>query len=267
LARTVVLKLGGSLLTDKKVPYSLRTNVIKEACKEIKECIDDHLIDQLIMVHGVGSYGHPPVMEHKLYKGFINPSQRVPLSWTQNKVMELRTIIIANLIEVDIPGCLMMPSSMALSKNGRIVSMYMESIRGFLDVGMVPLLGGDVIADSTMGFSVGSGDQVATMLAKEFHATDLIFATDVPYVYDGDPKVDDNARPLRELSLTEMKRLEKVEGMPDATGAMGGKLANLESIRPEIEGGLRTSIISMLEPGRLKKALSGGEVEGTIIHP
>ncbi|MDD1770635.1 MAG: hypothetical protein LUO79_06075 [Methanomassiliicoccales archaeon] len=265
MSRLLVLKLGGSLITDKSRPYSLRTETIKAVSREIKGCLDDKLVNQLIVVHGVGSYGHPPVIEHKLHKGFIDPDQLLPLSRTQNKVGELRDVLTSSLQDAGIPIILFHTSSIASAEKGRIVSMHLDAVRGFLKVGMVPVLGGDMVSDSAMGFSVGSGDQVASILAREFHATDLVFATDVAGVYESDPKLKPEARLIRELSLGNLQSLSAGNAVVDASGAMRGKLTNLEGLRDELRAGLRVNIISMMEPGRLRRLLSGEEVEGTQI--
>ena len=267
LGRTLVLKLGGSLITDKKIPYSMRNDTVKTASKEIKECLDRKLVDQMVIVHGVGSYGHPPVIEHQLYKGFIDPLQLMPISRTQSKVNQLREVLCTNLQDAGIPVNLFHTSSIASAKQGRIISMHLEAVKGFMKVGMVPMLGGDMVQDSVMGFCVGSGDQVATILTKELHATDLVFATDVPGVYDSDPKVNPEAKLMEELSLADLKHLSAGDSKLDASGAMHGKLTNLEGIREELRDGLRTSIISMLEPGRLSRLLAGEAVESTRILP
>jgi isopentenyl phosphate kinase len=267
LARLLVLKLGGSLITDKSRPYSLRAETIKAVSREIKRCLDEKLVDRMLIVHGVGSYGHPPVMEHKLYKGFIDPGQLLPLSKTQTKVAELRQILMTSLQEVGIPVILFHPSSMVVAEKGRITSMHLDPMMGFYKAGMVPVMGGDMVSDSATSFCVGSGDQIAAILAREFHATDLIFATDVKGVYDGDPKGRADARLIEELSLGDLEHLSARTVMTDASGAMRGKLANLEPLREEMRAGLRTAVISMMEPGRLRGLLEGEETEGTRIRP
>jgi isopentenyl phosphate kinase len=267
LSRLLVLKLGGSLITDKSKPYCLREEKIKSVSKEIKECLDGKLVDQLIIVHGVGSYGHPPVIEHKLHKGFIDPGQLMPISRTQSKVNELRAYLTSSLQDAGLPVNLFHTSSIASAEKGWIVSMHLDAVRGFLKIGMVPVLGGDMVQDSAMGFSVGSGDRVAVILAQELHATDLVFATDVAGVIDSDPKLNKGAKLIRELSLGDIEHLSAKSAMADASGAMRGKLANLEGLRNELRDGLRAEIISMMEPGRLKGLLSGENVEGTRILP
>lgn len=268
MPRLLVLKLGGSLLTDKARPYSLRTEVVRAAAAEIRACLREGLVDRLILVHGVGSYGHPPVIEHKLYKGFIDPAQLLPLSRTQTKVNELRAVVTSCLQDEGIAVNLFHTSSLASATRGRITTMDLVAVRGFLEVGMVPVLGGDMVHDTDMGFSVGSGDQVAAILAREFKATDLVFATDVAGVYDVDPKISPAAHLLPSLSLSHLDAIGATSGRQgDASGAMRGKLSALSGLAPELQEGLRMAIISMMEPGRLTRLLRGEPVQATRITP
>ena len=224
MSRLLVLKLGGSLLTDKRRPYSLRTDVLKAAASEVATCLRDGIVDKLVVVHGVGSYGHPPVIEHKLYKGFLDRSQLLPLSRTQSKVNELRAAITSCLQDEGVAVNLFHTSSIASATRGRITSMDLDAVRGFLMVDMVPVLGGDMVHDTEMGFSVGSGDQVAAIVAKELKATDLVFATDVAGVYESDPKATPGARLIPHLSLSDLTATASASGAKgDASGAMKGK--------------------------------------------
>jgi len=266
LGRVLVLKLGGSLITDKSKPYRLRGNVLKAAAREAAGILKDGTVERLVVVHGVGSYGHPPVIEHKLYKGFIDPSQLLPLSKTQTKVNELRAEVTKALQDEGVAVNLFHVSSIAVAKRGRITSMMLDAVKGYVKVGMIPVLGGDVVADSEMGFSVGSGDQVAAILAKELGATDLVFATDVDGVYDSDPKKNPAARLIPEVSLS--RGLASATGTSgDASGAMKGKIGAIAELAPEMNEGLNVSIISMMEPGRLSGLLRGEPVKATRIKP
>ncbi len=263
----LVLKLGGSLLTDKSQPYSLRSEVLRSVSAEIRSCIEQGLIQKLVIVHGVGSYGHPPVIQYKLHKGFIDRSQLLPLSRTQTKVNELRAAITISLQDVGIPVNLFHTSSIAMAKRGKIVSMELKAVKGYLEIGMVPVLGGDVVSDEDMGFSIGSGDQVAAIMARELGATDLVLATDVAGVFDKDPKTFPGARFQPWISLTQLDEISSsVGGRSDASGAMRGKLLALTSLREELQGGLNMHIISMSEPGKLTKLLKGEQVEATQIR-
>jgi isopentenyl phosphate kinase len=264
MGRLLVLKLGGSLITDKSKPYSLRADVLKKAAAETAGLVKDGTVEKLVVVHGVGSYGHPPVIEHKLYKGFIDPSQLLPLSRTQTKVNELRTAVTTALQDEGVAVNLFHTSSIATARRGKITSMSLEAVKGFLTIGMVPVLGGDVVQDAEIGFSVGSGDQVAAILAKELGATDLVFATDVDGVYDSDPKKNPGAHLIPEVSLSlGVASASSTSG--DASGAMKGKIGALTDLALEMKAGLKVAIISMMEPGRLCGLLKGEPVKATRI--
>ena len=54
--KMIIIKLGGSVICDKAVPYSFNENVVAMIADELKAFIPRH---QFIIVHGGGSFGHP----------------------------------------------------------------------------------------------------------------------------------------------------------------------------------------------------------------
>jgi len=264
----IVLKLGGSLLTDKSTPYKLREKVIKAVAAEIKECIDLGLIKSLVIVHGVGSFGHPPVLKYNLHKGFRNKDQLISMSKTQQIVNELRKAIAITFIEEKVPINLMHASSMIVGDKMMIVDHAFTSLEGFLSLGMIPLIGGDMMYDNSMGFSVGSGDQLAVVLSRVLHAKKLLFATDVSGVFDKDPKLEEHAQLLKEININEIEQLfsnQNETAKTDASGKMRGKIISLVSIKDQIQEGLEVVIFSMNKKGVLKSYLEGQESELTKI--
>jgi isopentenyl phosphate kinase len=260
--------LGGALITDKSKPYSIRLDVLNNAAREIKECMDEGLIESLVIVQGVGSFGHPPVLQHKLHKGFLGPEQLLPLTWTQAKVGELRNLVVQALYDADIPACLMYPSSMMVSKKAKITSYYLDPLKGFLDIGMVPLIGGDILVDSEMGFSVASGDPMLSIVAREYNAKRVVYASDVSGIYDSDPKINPNPILFDEINLQDLdEAIAKMgqAGVEDASGAMQGKVASIDPIKDLIQKGLQVSITSMMEYGHLTSLLKGDTSNSTQI--
>ena len=57
----ILIKIGGSLITDKTKPYTTRPEVIKRIAKEIKEAVSEKDVN-LIIGHGAGSFGHQSAM-------------------------------------------------------------------------------------------------------------------------------------------------------------------------------------------------------------
>ena len=58
-----ILKLGGSILCDKNIPYSINWENLENIAIEIKEAIEYYKFKnedfKLIIVHGGGSFCHP----------------------------------------------------------------------------------------------------------------------------------------------------------------------------------------------------------------
>ena len=260
-----ILKLGGALLTDKSRPDSLRTDLLARVAREIRACMDAGLIDQLILVHGVGSYGHLPVLEYMLHRGLQSPDQLMPFSRTQSQVMQLRSAVTEALQKVEIPAVLMLPSSGVMASNFTVTQHFFGPVAGFLRIGMVPVLGGDVPADDVVGFSIYGGDAISVDLARHFQADQLLFATDVDGVFSADPRKDASARRIPQLSLSKMHDVALSERQWDVSGAMAGKLKAIAQISDLMAQGMTVRLFSMLEPGQLQAVLSGTDVGTEII--
>lgn len=68
----IILKIGGSILTNKD---STQSEVDKESLKRIASEIRaslDNSSKELIIVHGAGSFGHPPAKNIKSAKHLMN---------------------------------------------------------------------------------------------------------------------------------------------------------------------------------------------------
>ena len=57
--RTVVVKLGGSVITDKSKPFSYRSDVVSALAEEIASSDE-----KVVVVHGGGSFGHTVAKQH-----------------------------------------------------------------------------------------------------------------------------------------------------------------------------------------------------------
>jgi isopentenyl phosphate kinase len=265
-----VIKLGGALLTDKKRPYTLRQAILEQAAAEVSYCLDSGLLEQLILVHGVGSFGHPPVVEHRLHKGLQSKDQLIHLTDTQNKVMQMRLAIAEAFHKAGVAVCSILPSSCMAASNFELKSSYLNALTGFLDIGMSPLLGGDVLADEQTGFCVYGGDKIAVDLALHFNAARLIFATEVDGIFDKDPQKHPDARRVDTFSLSGNNRTAAQlddHRQVDASGAMLGKLAAIQPTRDAIASGLHVHILSMIKKGSLTDLLKGKEAIGTRVTP
>ena len=55
----IILKIGGSIITNKDSQREVDTSSLKRIASEIKSSLDNSF-KELIIVHGAGSFAHPP---------------------------------------------------------------------------------------------------------------------------------------------------------------------------------------------------------------
>ena len=246
----IVIKLGGSALTDKRKIYTARRPMIHSAAKQVAE-IRKHL--SVVLVHGAGSYGHIPVKKFGLENGLKGPKQLKGLVATKFKLLEWESILDEIFLKHGVPLIPFLASDFVVAKNGRISSSELRPFKKWLSLGCIPTVGGDMVPDTKNGFSILSGDQLAAFLAIILRATRLVFAVDVDGIYDANPKLNPNANLMEVLTAaTAVRLLSKatVDTLPDVTGGMAGKIR--EAIAATRQG-IPTYFVNLTKNQRLQK--------------
>lgn len=260
-----LIKLGGSVITEKTKPLTPNILAIRRLANEIAES----RVRKLMIVHGGGSFGHPLAQQYAIQEGFTDPSQLIGINKTHQAMLELNKIVVETLIHHNIPAFPVVPASCMISKNDRINVFATDALRTLLEMDIVPVLFGDVVLDTEKGFTIVSGDQIIAASATRLDADKIIMAVDVDGLYTDDPKTDASAEPLQRLTPRELQtfiknRARKLEDAKtsDVTGGMLGKVAELI---PVVEAGIPTMIIDAKKDNNLRTVLSSNETSGTLI--
>ena len=261
--KPIVLKLGGSVITNKAKASTPSLPTIERLSEEISMAN----VSQLILVHGGGSFGHPLAKRYAIKEGYRqgDASQVLGFCKTHLAMVTLNELVVDALIRHDIPAVAVSPSSCVVTKSGRIDTMMEEPLKQLLKSGFVPVLFGDAVLDSDLGFTILSGDQLVTYLAMRLNAARIIMGIDVDGLYTSDPKVDFSARLIKLITFEELKKTrERIEEskVTDVTGGMFGKIAEL---MPVVESGIPSLIVNATKPKRIYKALKGEKIKGTLI--
>ena len=260
--KLIVLKLGGSTITNKKIPNTPNLATINRLATEIA----DANVAPLIIVHGGGSFGHPIAKEYKIKEGYREESQLVGFSKTHQAMLELNKLVLDALIDRNIPAVPVTPSSCIVSKDGRIQILFSKAIEMMLQNRFIPLLFGDAILDSNIGFTIISGDQLVAALAIKFKANKVILGVDVDGLHTADPKNNQFAKRISCINLRKLKsflhNIEKAKET-DVTGGMFGKVSEMINVA---KAGIQTTITNAGKEKNILKALKGEEVEGTLIE-
>jgi isopentenyl phosphate kinase len=260
--KPTVLKLGGSVITDKKKPMTSNLRAIERLANEISRA----KVSSLILVHGGGSFGHPVAERYRIAEGHSEPSQILGFSETHRAMTELNSLVMKALINHNIPAVEVQPSSCVITKAGRILTIELTPLKKMLKMEFVPVLYGDAVLDSKKGFAILSGDQLVSSLAIKLDAKQVIMGVDEDGLYTSDPKADSSARLIDHITLEELKSLKHKIGGSKATDVTGGMLGKMLELTAAIEHDVPTLIVNATKPQRVYKALMGEKVRGTIIE-
>ncbi|MEW6222494.1 MAG: isopentenyl phosphate kinase [Candidatus Hadarchaeota archaeon] len=254
--KPIIVKLGGSVITDKRKPFTVRKSVLGRLAKELSDARGP-----LVVVHGGGSFGHTVAAKYNIAKGYRSRKQLMGLSLTHRSMERLNAQVVEALQGAGLPAVAVQPSACAVVSNGRIVSMELRPVRKMLELGIVPVLYGDAVTDAKKGMCILSGDQLMSRLASELGASRVIVGADVDGVFTSNPKKDRGARHLDRITPSTKLSLGGA-GVKDVTGGMKNKVDELMALA---RIGIESEIANAMRPGVMKKLVSGGRGLGTII--
>ncbi len=265
LASPIIVKLGGSVISDKSKRSKARISTIKQLVGEILT-IKSHPV---IVVHGGGSFGHFPAREYQIHRGGRSKKKKVGVTETALEMTNLGQLIHSAFLEVQQPAIPIRSSSIIVTLDGRISHMDLQALREFLRQGFIPILSGDVAADTVTGFTIVSGDQISMYLARLLGSQTVIFATDVEGLFTADPKENRNARRIELITPETMEQIfdEIAVGTAtdaaDVTEGMRGKLTEIFKGLPK---DCEVIITDIRKPGTLRRIISGKAVPATRLR-
>ena len=260
--KPTVLKIGGSVITDKNGELSAKTEVINRLAEEIARANAKNLV----IVHGGGSFGHPAAQKYGIKDGFKDDTQKIGFAETHHVMTVLNGLVLDALVWHNIPAVSVAPSSCIITENGRIRSFDDAIVKMLLTMGFTPVLYGDATLDEKIGFTVLSGDQIVTHLASKFGACKIVMGVDTDGLYDADPKITKNANLFTHLTARELKDLKSRLVKPTSADVTGGMLGKVAELIPAIDQGIPVAIVNAAKPNRVYRALVGEKVEGTFIE-
>ncbi len=259
-----LIKLGGSIITNKEVPMSLRKDVLKRLVREIATAMKAFPDEYFVVGHGQGSFGHVPAVKYETMNGFINDESRMGMAIVQDTAEQLNRIVVKEFIEQSIPAVSLHPSNSLVTKNRKADKYFVDVFEQYMRKGMLPVTGGDVIVDEVQGCTIWSTEEVLSFFAKTFQekgwkVKQIIHVVEVDGVYDEQKHV---------IPLITKKNWEEVKKAVvstkgfDVTGGMNLKIQ--ESI-DLAELHISSKILSGLKKDNLLNALTQKEWIGTEI--
>ncbi|MDO8498614.1 MAG: isopentenyl phosphate kinase [bacterium] len=257
----IIIKIGGSIVSYKdSASPKAKTTVIKRLSREVRLILEKKKY-HLIVVHGVGSFGHPSAKKHNLVNGMFTDEQKLGYCLTENDELNLHNQIISSLLKFNVPAIGLPPRSFIKTNAKNFSGFNLSIIKGFLNQGLVPVLFGDIVFDYKQGCASVSGDLILPYLARKLHAKQAIFLSDVDGVFDSNPKQNSHAKLISNINDENLEQVMKgltSSNKYDVSGEMRGKVLKIKSQSV----GIPIYIINGLKPKALQKVIDG-KVRGT----
>jgi isopentenyl phosphate kinase len=214
---TTVLKLGGSVITQKDRRETLDGPALDAAADAVAAHADD-----LVLVHGGGSFGHPHAADHGIDTARGTHDAAGALA-VHTAMKALNGFVVRRLHDRDVRALPVHPFSAAARDADGALSMTVDPVRTLLGEGFLPVLHGDGVAHAGEGVSVLSGDEVVAHLARALPADRVGLCSTVPGVLDADGAV-----------------VDRVESFDDVADALGGSDAT------DVSGGMAGKVRTLL---------------------
>jgi isopentenyl phosphate kinase len=265
----LLIKLGGSVITNKDIPMSVREDVLKRLVGEIARArteLSKRKNPPLLVVgHGQGSFAHVPAVKYKTMQGFINDESPMGMAIVQDTVAQLSRIVVREFLEAGIPAVSLYPNNSLVTAARKPHAFFTDAFEEYLKHGLFPVTGGDVLVDIKQGCTIWSTEEVLAFFARVFvkrgwKVASITHVVEVDGVYDLEKKV---VPTITESTWEHLQKAITATKGFDVTGGMALKVKESLDLAKE---GIESRILSGLKPNNLYQALVGKQWEGTTIQ-
>ncbi len=256
----VLLKLGGSLITDKAREETPRREVIDRLAQEIAQAIAGaNAPFSLVVAHGSGSFGHVAAERHGVGRGPLSAEQLAGACWTQERAAALHRIVVAALLEAGARPFSLAPSSCVVALSGQPVAIADEPLLLALERGLLPVLYGDVVLDREWGASICSTERLFRLLAPRLQSRGCLIRRAV-WLGETNGLRDAAGRTVPRVTAATFADALKAIGAAAGTDVTGGMRHRLETALELAGLGIPSLLANGLVPGLLERVLHDEEI-------
>lgn len=258
------VKLGGSLITDKRRPSTPRLTVIRRLAHELHAVMQASPAPRVLLGHGSGSFGHWEASQYGTRNGVETSEGWNGFARVSAAALELNRLVTKSFSEAGVPVLSLQPAASVRAQGGTIASLALDPILRALDHGLVPLVFGDVAFDEVLGGTILSTEDLFVYLAPALMPEWIILLGNAPGVLAGEHETIPTITPSTYPGLKEHLRRS---GYTDVTGGMADKVERMVDLVIRMPH-LRVRIMSGTQPHHLEEALLDPENcgHGTVIR-
>jgi len=244
----ILIKLGGSIITNKERPLSARRKAIESILKQIKK-----INEPKIIVHGGGSYGHYWSVKYDMHTKPAKYDAR-GVAIVKNSMIELNKIILDIAVKNRINAYCLPPTD--FMNGNKSIKNKILTMNDISKSGLIPITFGDALWFGQKKSYILSGDVIMTTIAKILKPRLSVFVLNVDGVYSNlktKKLIYDFKKEKPTISINKM----------DVTGGMTRKITEAVKIS---RSGLNVFFTNGNKPQRITDAVSGKKFEGTLFR-
>ena len=244
----ILIKLGGSIITNKEKPLSARRKTIDKLAKSLKR-IDE----PIVIVHGGGSYGHFWSVKYDMHTKERKYDLR-GVAIVKNSMIELNKIILDLMLKNKLNPYSLPPTD--FMSGNKPIPKKVKEIEKIAKSGLIPVTYGDALWYGQNKSFILSGDKIMTHLAKILKPRLCVFALNEDGLYS-----DLKSKKL----IHELKGQRPLisQNKMDVTGGMTRKVEEASKIS---KMGMNVFFVNGNKPERIVKAIKNRKFEGTLFR-
>lgn len=259
-----LIKLGGSLITDKDKPYTARTEIMQQLVTEVHLIRNQNPHLKLIIGNGAGSFAHQSAKKYNTIEGVFTDADKLGFCLVHQDALNLNLLLAKIFLQAGLPVISLPPLTMVVAQNKNLLASDFSSVKNSLEAGLIPLVFGDVVLDKAIGGTIVSTDTLLAELAKHFHSQGLkvrlVNAGNYPGVRDQDGQV------LSYITQTNYSQIKGFLGASESVDVTGGMAKKVEEFLAVSSLGIDCWIIDGNIPGNLAQTVLGQPSLGTLIR-
>jgi isopentenyl phosphate kinase len=217
----IFIKLGGSLITDKRKRETPRPHRIENIARTIRDFLQNSPHTHLLIGHGSGSYGHWEATKYDTRTGVATSHQWQGFTRVSAAASRLNRLVVDIFLEVGVPVFSLQPSASIDADSGVIQHFNTRNIMKCFEHHLVPLIYGDVVFDKSLGGTILSTEDLFAYLTPIFQPNRIILLGNAPGVYSHQGQI------ISKITPTSYHRIETYlhgSKYTDVTGGMADKV-------------------------------------------
>lgn len=262
MTKLTLVKLGGSLITNKSKLFTLREDVLKNAVGQLVKAWNEG--ERFVLGHGSGSFAHAPAEKYQTIKGRLDKQSPYGAAMVSDAACQLNRLVVAECLKQKLPAITISPMAISRAKSRIATSVNLWPILSSLKAGLVPVVYGDPILDSDQDYTIWSTETVLNNIALQWGSSDYQITKVVHcgetdgFMVNGKVVLEINSNNFEQMrqSITETAGF-------DVTGGMLHKVE--ESLRLAQEKGIDSYIIGGNHGWNLYRAIVGQDFVGTKV--